>query len=592
MHSDPMPLHRAFRDELSHLRLQGKKFALENPQLARFLGERASDPDVERLLEGFSFLTAKLRMKIEDDFEELTHGLLQLLWPNYLRPIPSMTILKFEPSDRAIADSQTIPKGAMVGSVEVDGVACRFRTCSDVLIHPLEIEKVHEVHSLESSMVAMELRTLSDLDLRSVECDELELHFGGDDKTAQTLYLWLARYLEEIRIVMGDSVSTLPTKSIQFPGFEADAALLPYPRNVFDGYRVLQEFFVFPRRFYFARIKSLAQAWPAQGSSARIELHFNRPMPLGVHIRNGDISLHCVPAVNLFAHDAEPIRVDGRVTEYAINPAGTQAHGYEVFSVDGVSGVWASSRERAKEVRRTYHDFYSFQHEIDRTSNGPAPYYRSRLHVDQSVGGTQQRIAFIRSDESLHPDASETVSVQLTCTNRDLPSVLVVGDVCHPLDDVPAFVNVANAIRPTPSYRPVLDGSLHWNLISNLSLNFLSLLGTEPMKAVIRAYDFAALHDVQAKRVSQMRLNGIVAATTVPSTAFVMGLPVRGLKTVLELDPSMFLCEGEMYLFGSVLSHFFSLYASINAFHVLEVINTENKETYQWPIRHGSQPII
>lgn len=587
-----MPLRRTFRDELSYLRLQGKEFARSNPQLARFLGEQASDPDVERLLEGFSFLTAKLRLKLEDDFEELTHGLLQLLWPNYLRPVPSMTILKFEPTERAIADSQIIAKGATVGSVSIDGVTCRFRTCAEVRIHPLEIREVRTVHTRVSSMISMELRTLSDLNLNAVDCDTLELHFSGDDYTAQTLYLWTARYLREIRLVMGESAKVLPVDSLEFPGFSPDDALLPYPRNVFDGYRVLQEFFVFPRRFYFVRLRNLVAAWPEVGPSARIEFVFSRPMPADIRVRDADLSLHCVPAVNLFEHDAEPIRVDGQMTDYPLAPAGAMGHGYEIFSVDSVSGVPSLSRDGEKSLRRCYHDFYSFQHEIERSRNRATLYYRTRLHPGHNGSRTHQRIAFVRSDETLHLDVNETVSVQLSCTNRDLPNALLVGDISLPLEGVPAYVAVANVTVPTPSYRPVMDGSLHWNLISNLSLNYLSLLGTEPMKAVVRAYDFAAIHDVQAERTSRKRLEGIVSATTSPSTTFVKGLPIRGLKTALELDQSAYLCEGEMYLFGTVLSHFFSLYASINAFHVLELKNITNNETYAWPLRHGSQPVI
>ncbi len=165
-------------------------------------------------------------------------------------------------------------------------------------------------------------------------------------------------------------------------------------------------------------------------------------------------------------------------------------------------------------------------------------------------------------------------------------------DVCIRTQDIPAYTTFTNLIPPTEPGRPVLDGSLHWTLISNLSLNYLSLLGTEPLKAVLRAYDFAALHDLQHERTSRKRIAGIGQAHTVPINRLLKGLPVRGLRTTLGLDPEAFLCEGDLYLFGTVLSRFFSLYASINSFHLLEVKNLGNNETYTWPLQRGDQPVI
>lgn len=182
----------------------------------------------------------------------------------------------------------------------------------------------------------------------------------------------------------------------------------------------------------------------------------------------------------------------------------------------------------------------------------------------------------MRGDESLYIGEHEAASIELTCSNRDLPRLLGVGDVSLSTEVTPSFATYTNLIAPTRSYRPVLDSSLHWTLISNLSLNYLSLLSAEPLKAVIRAYDFAALHDLQQARATRKRLNGIHDAVTTPIDWLMKGQPVRGLHTRLQLDQNAFLCEGELYLFASVLSHFFALYASINSFHRLEVINTTN----------------
>lgn len=588
-----MPLRGKFREEIDYLRRLGREFARDNPQLSQFLGDEAADPDVERLLEGFAFLTAKLRLKIEDDLPELTHSLLQLLWPNYLRPLPSATIMRFDPVERAITTRQVIPKGTRVHSLPVDGTRCEFRTSTDVVIYPLEIVDVSDAHTREKSIMRIDLAPLAGNAIDSFDCDKLDFHLSGDDTTAMTLYLWLSRYLGEIRLEAHGQIRVIAPRQVTFPGFSPEESLLPYPKNVFDGYRILQEYFIFPRRFLFFSLSSLRSLWP-EGTTqgVRFEFHFNRPMPADIRLRIGDLALYCAPAVNLFEQDAEPINLNGRAVDQRLLPGGYRGDACEIFSIDEVTGWQRIADGQRGRFLRTFHPFESLQHEIEHARGRHALYYRSRIENAVGEDGVAHRIAFIRGDETDYIDEDETVSLALTCTNRDLPLALGVGDICVQTQTTPTFATYSNIVRPTPPYRPVLDGALQWTLISNLSLNYLSLLSTEPLKAVLRAYDFAALHDIQHARAGSKRLDGIGDAVTQPTDLLMKGLPIRGLKTQLKLDPSAFLCEGDLYLFGTVLSHFFALYASINSFHLLEATNTGNNEHYEWPLQTGKQPLI
>jgi len=588
-----MRLKQLFRNELSHLRQRGSDFARENPQLARFLGEKATDPDVERLLEGFAFLTARLRMKLEDDLPELTHSLLQLLWPNYLRPIPSLTIIRFDPVDRAIVERQVLAKGTCLQSLPIDGTRCQFRTCTDVAMFPLCIRRVADAHSKDKSTVRVDMSTLSDQPLHAIGCDRLDFYLSGDATTASTLYLWLARYLARVTITIDGSTSFLDPRCIEFPGFSPEESLLPQPRNVFDGYRILQEYFVFPQRFLFVRLTGLMKTWPLTAASdVRLDLEFTRPMPSGVRVSDDDISLYCTPAVNLFEHDAEPISLDGRSVDYRLQPSGRETADCEIFSIDRVCSWKRDSNGSTGEFLREFQAFESLGHEIEHAHERASLYYRARAEASTRDDGLLHRIAFVRSDESHFIGRNETISVDLTCTNRDLASMLGPGEICVPTSDTPTFATFSNITKPRPCYRPVLDGAMQWTLISNLSLNYLSLLSPEPLKAVIRAYDFAALHDLQSARATRLRMDAIGKVTTRPADVLMSGIPVRGLRTTMELDQSAFVSEGDLYLFACALSHFFSLYASINSFHELTVVNTQNNETYTWPVLKGGQPVI
>src|SRR5690554_586891 len=590
-----MKLNRFYRDELSFLRLQGREFAEAHPQLTRFLSEQSTDPDVERLLEGFAFLTGKLREKVEDEFPELTHSLLNMLWPNYLRPVPSCTIVRFDPQLHAISERQTVARHTEIKSRPLGEAnrqtQCRFRTCRAVEVFPVTVAEVRAEHSREVSSVTVDLALHTDQLLNAIGLERLRLYLGGESHTAETLYLWLNHYLERIELVVGDQRMQLPASLLQPVGFAADEAVLPYPKNAYAGYRIIQEYLSYPEAFRFVDLTGLAARLPAvQADEISIRFHFRRILPPDARVVKESMQLYCTPAVNLFRHEGEPVDLNGRQTEYRILPSSRCPEHYEVFSIEQVEG-WLEGRSGRGEPR-VYTAFESFQHEVERDRGRTALYYRVRTRESVRGDGFDHYIALVRGDESQCLNRQEAVSLTLTCTNRQLPGQLAVGEVCMATETSPAFASFSNITRPGATLRPTLDGSLLWTLISNLSLNYLSMLDVDALRTVLRVYDFRALVDRQAERVSQKRLAGISEITTQPVDRMVRGLPVRGIRSVLKLDQQNFGSEGDLYLFGTVLSQFFALYASINAFRQLEVVNTDNQERYTWTLQQGQQPLM
>ncbi|SHK17475.1 type VI secretion system protein ImpG [Marinobacter antarcticus] len=590
-----MKLKRFYRDELSFLRLQGREFAEAHPQLTRFLSEQSTDPDVERLLEGFAFLTGKLREKVEDEFPELTHSLLNMLWPNYLRPVPSCTIMRFDPQLHAISERQRVERHTEIKSRPLGDAMrqtqCRFRTCRAVDLFPISVANAHAEHSREVSSMTVDLALHTDQSLSALGLDNLRFYLGGDNHTAETLYLWLNHYLSRMELVVGESVYSLPTLLLKPVGFANDEALLPYPKNAYPGYRILQEYLSFPEAFRFVDITGLGNRLPAiQADEISLRFHFSRILPPDARIRAENMQLYCTPAVNLFTHEGEPVDLNGRQTEYRILASSWSPDHFEVFSIEQVEG-WLEGRSGRGE-RRIYTAFESFQHEVERDRGRTALYYRVRARDSVRGEGFDHYISFVRGDESECLDRQEAISLTLTCTNRQLPQQLAIGEVCMATETTPAFASFRNITRPTATLRPTLDGSLLWTLISNLSLNYLSMLDVDALRTVLRVYDFRALVDRQAERVSQKRLAGIGAIETNPVDRMIRGLPVRGIRSVLKLDQQAFASEGDLYLFGTVLSHFFALYASINAFHQLEVVNADNQERYKWTLQKGQQPLM
>ncbi|QPR86780.1 type VI secretion system baseplate subunit TssF [Aeromonas hydrophila] len=588
-----MSLEHYFRDELTFLRLQGREFADAYPELTRFLSEQNTDPDVERLLEGFAFLTGNLRAKIEDEFPELTHGLLNMLWPNYLRPVPSMTIMQFSVIPGAIAQPALVRQGCQLDSLPLDEVTCHFQTCHDTWVYPADIRHIAAQSGNDLSTISLDIALHAPLPLSELQLDKLRFFLGGDSYTAYELYFWLSNQLSHIELEIDGKRFRQGAKALKSVGFERDDALLPYPNNVYSGYRILQEYFCFPESFLFFELSG--GEWPKQPlpvSEFKVHFCFDRPLPAELKIRPDSFMLNCVPAINLFQHDSEPVNLNGRQAEYPLKASYRHADSFEIFSVDQVEGWVEGNLGRSRGTPRIYQPFESFQHQIERAKQRLALYYRVRVKEAVSGDGFEHSLSFVRGDETTTVELDESISVTLTCTNRSRAARLKVGSVCVPTGSSPSFATFRNLIRPTRPLRPALDGSLHWTLISNLSLNYVSLLRRDALVQVLRTYDFPALHDKQAEQASRKRLAGIEEIETKPVDRLVRGMPVRGLKSVLSIRQSAFGSEGELYLFSTVLAHFFSLYASVNAFHLLEVVNLDNKERYQWPVQIGQHSLM
>jgi type VI secretion system protein ImpG len=592
-----MKLDEFFRDELSWLRRQGADFSRAWPQLTRFLAEKSADPDVERLLEGFAFLSGTLRAKIEDDFPELTHGLLNILWPNYLRPVPSFTIIECQPKVGSITEACQVKKGIKLGSKAIKGTACTFSTCRDIGILPVELTHLTMVNTNENGCLTLSLKPFIAMPLDKIGLENLRLFLGSDYYVATQLYLYMLNHLKKVTIKLNGAEFALPNASVSPVGFSEHDALLPYPKNVYSGYRILQEFFCFPEGFLFVDINGfdpLPQTIPV--NDIELCFHYDKPFSSDCRITPSSIKLNCVPAANLFEHHAEPIQLDGKRIHYPLKASHMLPEHYEVFSVEKVEG-WKSEHagkngERTKGELRTYHAFETFKHEVEFEKKRTMSYFKVSVCNSLKLKGYEHNISFLRSDENILTSSDEIVAVKMLCTNRNLPAELSSGEICLPLGDSPPWLAYSNISLPSQTLRPLIDEKLHWTLISSMALNYHSLLDKDALLQIIRNYDFPAMNDQHAAKIAQKRFDGVEKIDTKPVDRLIRGMPVRGIHSTLFAKQSAFLSEGEFYLFGCILARFLSLFSTINSFHELSLIDTENNSAYHWPLQQGSHSLI
>ncbi|MEK6748531.1 MAG: type VI secretion system baseplate subunit TssF [Pseudomonadota bacterium] len=582
-----MDFQRYYQEELAYLREAGNEFSLEFPKLAPFLARKGNDPDVERILEGFAFFTAKLRQKIDDDLPEFSQGLMQLLWPHYLRPVPSTSILQFSPkSESAITSKKSIVRGTPVGSTPIQGVPMLFRTCYDVYLLPVVVKRVEIKNTGQNATLEIALETTGNLNWESIDMDFLRFYVHAESNVSTTLYLWLFQYLDRVKVYAANGgVEDLTPQQVTAVGFDANEEVIPYRTSAHAGYRLWQEYFILPQKFMFFDVKKLGEvARRLPGSKAfRLVFHFNRPFANTLRINEKNFLLHCTPIINLFNKDAEPIRMDQDRLAYRLRADDDEAARFEIFEINNVSGWIQGTKER-----RSYRPFISF----DRDGRDDEYYYMIHRNTSLQDKSVETSLSFLYPVDAMKYGEKEVISAEMTCTNGNLPQMLREGDVCIGVDGSPQFASFENIIPATASYQPPLGKDMLWSLISNLAPNYTSMSDIKTLRSVISLYNTPAHYHAQSARANDLRLEGIVKVDSTQAVIMRRGLPIRGLNTKVTVNSGKFGGGGELFLFCTIFSEYLSVFVALNSFSQLKISDIDSGEEYLWRPKAGSQTLI
>jgi type VI secretion system protein ImpG len=530
-----------------------------------------------------AFLTALLRQKLDDEFPEIIHELIRLIWPHYLRPLPSASVVAFTPKP-ILKQAMTIPAGTQVASTPVEDTACVFQTCYPVEIHPLKLLEASYVEISGQAPAIRLLLELSGLSLEDWHPQALRFYLAGDFPAAADRYLLLRRYLARIFIGAkgSDSMVTLSPESLKPVGFGPDEGIIPYPGHAFPGYRSIQEYFMLPEKFLFLDLVGWDQ-WQDRGKDLQFEIRFelNRTPETPPRIKTADFVLGATPVINIFPFDADPIRLDHRRTEYRVRPSGKKDAHYQVYAVENVIGFVQGTAEE-----RVYTPFELFNPD----PNG-APVYHIKIRNSPVRPGFDVYLSVAYPPES-GPPVAETLSIELLCTNGFLPEEIRTGDIAVPTSSTPQQVEFKNLRPPTSNILPPLGTNLLWRLISHLSLNYTSLSNGQNLQALLNLYLFKDPRKPEVFLANQKRVAGILGIDSRGSDRLVSGIMMRGRDIRLEARHDHFASPGDLFLFSSILDHFLGCYGSINTFTRFTLREAITGETYQWPARLGDHPLI
>ncbi|MHB1400685.1 MAG: type VI secretion system baseplate subunit TssF [Trichloromonadaceae bacterium] len=561
-----------FDAEMRLLQEVAQEFARAYPEKAGMLNlqeVKDRDPYVERLLEGMAFLTAQVKQRIDDDVPEISEALLSHLWPHFLRPLPSLSIVQFAHRQGQLQQSRILKKGTALLSPPVGGdrTICRFRTTSEVELHPLRLSRF----SLgESGKGGCQLKLGFQLDpgiaADSLGLKRLKIYLQADPAVALGLYHALTCQVAGVQLSCPGLTTpqSLGGQSALRPcHLAAEELLAPASGRSFHGFHLLQEYFCFREKYQFVAIEGLEKIrWPANCSEFSIDIQLRNPLDKDFQLTRDNFRLFCTPAINLFDSSSEPISLDHRLTDYPLVADASAPEGVQVYSVDQVTGISAAGGKRSDYSCLPAFTHRQLKERFFQVNRKGEEGLRPATHI--SVGG-------------LSDFARETLSCRITASNGDYPRrFLQVGSLQVPAPDFPSSVQFSNITRPTRLLPPPRRRDYRLALISHLTINHNSLTSLEAFKQLLSLYDWTE------QPQNQRRIEGIrdIAMTAVDRIK--RGALLRGLEIRLTLQAENYLSEADVHLFGTVLHHFLSMYASVNAFVQTRIVLHPSNREMTW----------
>lgn len=547
--------------ELEWLRVEGAAFAKRYPNIASRLDiglAESADPHVERLIESVAFLTGRVNRNIEEDFTEIPLALLTILSPHLSEPIPSMTILSFQPEGVALPPEISIPNGSKFQTDLWYGTPCFFTTCMPLSLYLLTTETVR-MQPRFRAIDSLRIRVRGPANyLSKAKINELRFFFGGDPVRASTIYDYMSRYLSGI-VLTGqnpDDTVFLSSKDLHFNGFTEEESLLPLHDTSMPSHRLLLEYFAFPEKFQFITVSGIDRRPP--GDYFDIHFLFNSPLPTHGEGWKDTFRLNCVTAINLYKAQASPFFLDGRQYEHRLIADTARQRTIEVHSIQSIE-LHFPGTPRPVPIQ----PYFSFQHN---PGDEEAVYWWvRRVPVPQvDATGIETLINFVGLDFARIGVRRQFVTSQILCSNRDIVQRLDAGSILSPFENLGGWQAILFS-RPS-IYRPCLtSGDLIWRLTSHLGANYVAFI--DSTKGLDALKDFIRLMTVGSHATVRQRLNGLLNLRSYETVKRASVDKWRGFrphtKVEIEIDQAAFVGTSIM-LFEQILNVLFEDGRGIN----------------------------
>lgn len=615
-----------YNQELTFIRELASEFAEKHPKIASRLGMQGinvADPYVERLIEAFCFISARTQLKLDAEFPHFTQRLLDVIYPNYNSPTPSMGVVQLKPNlkEGDLTQGYLFPSHSALHTRIPAGeiTRCEFRTSQDVTLWPLEItearltsvppdipnlEPYRISHSKLKGALRIKLRLQGDVLFSQLNgLERLPIYINGDERIASHIFeLVHANHVAVIVRGVDDAPANnhvISNAPLTFEGLQAEQSLLPLAWNIFHGHNLMQEYFSCRQRFYFFTPTQLAPGLKNNHSQeAEIIILLDRlEQSLVGHVDPSRFLLFCTPAINLFPKRMDKIELSRAQNEFHIVPDRSRPLDFEIYSIKNVLGQQA---ETAKEI--AFNPLYQTRH-CDNGNFGR--YYsitrrlrnnaqnRRKYDTRTPYSGTEVFISLVDQHEAPYGEDIRYLSVDALVTNRDLPRLISQTAAMDLTVVESAPVHGASFVcQPSAPRAAFASGESAWRLIRQLNFNYLPLSDMEHTPGGEALRNMLRLYITTSDRESLAQINGLVSCQTEPVIRRLPGNGLlvygRGVHCILTVDEENF-SGVSPYLFGLIMENYIARHAAINVFTEMELHSMQRGRIGQWKPRPGKR---
>lgn len=563
-------IRKYYEEELKYLYESGKKFATAHPQIASNLdidsiGDR--DPHIERLFEGFAFLTARIREKIDDSFPELTESLINLIWPQLQHEIPSLCMVEFKPRKGHLQKSRVLPKGStiMTEPLGANLKPCSFVTTQDVNLNPVTLNSVFiEEDHLGRSTLSINFLIEPTVKKENLNLTPLKLYIRAELPAAISIHRLMTNHIIKAELLIGNYrqiLSVHPSEAVTSGGFLDNELLIPFTNSQLYGKALLLDYFTFPEKFMFIDLWGLDQinSQTCLSDSFSVKYHFNTSFTDNRLINTELFRLGCTPAVNLFKKTVEPNLITGTKNEYLVE-ADFQDPASVTHSIISVVSTDMKTGER-----------FTYNPVSDNINGRKIRHYLT--HYKKGISGKRELYITTNDNHCAGELHNEVLSIEAWCTNGNIPrEEMNEGSLSVPGNNIPDFVSFTNITKPTHPVYPPYDKDYLWLILSQLYSDYNIFFSVETLKSALSIFNWPG------SKGCKERISAITDISLQPVHIICEGQTYRGIKLTLHIQEQIFTDNNDLHLFGKILMSFLSCHISINSVLELNII-TRPSET-------------
>lgn len=615
-----------YEEELAHIRDLATEFAALHPTVARNLSLDSvpcPDPYVERLLEGVAFLAARTRLKVDAESSRYVRNLLDELYPDLVGPAPAatMAVLHPGPQVQTMLDGHVVQRGTRFVAAFREGISTRatYTSSQDVSLWPIALDRVEYLQDKGALNAAGLDRPDAEAGLRltisrvgpgslaELSLDRLDLWFVGGSRGGAIFDAVFGHNQGAIARSAKSGGAGRPLDGPALVGVADREGLLPRVRPAFEGYRLMREYFLMPDRFHFLRLDGLNRSLRdcTQGT-CEIVIYLSSSRPEIADIAAKDFRLFVTPLVNLFEKECNVIEIDGRSAAHVVHADRTRPRDFEIYRLLRVEDAESDGADATVEPLYSVgqHRGSGLVYTTERRPRRPGEDEIRRGQTRTSYTGDDLFLSIARPADATVTKAVRRLDIRALCTNRDLPILddnpklsLETGDPVGRVELLSPFRRPRGSI--TSALPNIVSGGesqlddLAWRLISQLSLNYLSLaepgLDAEPLRAMLELYSGRGDPALSrhARSITRVRSRQVVERLGIPGP-MCFG---HGIEITLDVEETA-LAGGSTLLLSALLNQLFARHSAINSFVRTKTHLMQRQEDVSWPMSPGNRALI